>query len=140
MNFNPNSYMGYNNYNSNPYMQPQQQSIIPQTTSLNGKIVESQEIVKVTEVPIGGYGIFPRADLTEIYVKTWDANTKQMSILTYKLDTTSELSTPKTDMTSKILERVDSLEQKIDSILAGFSPSVEESAPAAKKEVKKNAF
>ena len=113
MNFNPNSYMGYSyTQNINPYMQPQQQmqqNFIPQQPqqipSLNGKIVESKEIVKVTEVPMGGYGIFPKADLTEIYVKTWDSNTKQMNTLTYKLDNDAELPLQIPDASIKLLER-----------------------------------
>ena len=157
MNFNPNSYMGYSYaQNMNPYMQPQQQQMQqnfmppqqPQVPSLNGKIVESKDIVKITEVPMGGYGIFPKADLTEIYVKTWDNNTKQMSTLTYKLENEAELPPIISDSSSKLLERFNELEQKFDNVIAAFSTigeksttSTEKSAPAAQpKEVKKNAF
>ena len=31
-------------------------------------------VLKATEVPIGGYGIFPKADLKEISIKTWNAD------------------------------------------------------------------
>jgi hypothetical protein len=57
---------------------PQQQNV-----GINGKIVDSEDIVKATEVPIGGYGVFPKADLSEIYIKTWN-NNGTTSILTYK--------------------------------------------------------
>lgn len=157
MNFNPNSYMGYSYaQNINPYMQPQQQQMQqnfmppqqPQVPSLNGKIVESKDIVKITEVPMGGYGIFPKADLTEIYVKTWDSNTKQMNTLTYKLENEAELPLIIPDSSSKLLERFNELEQKFDNVIAAFSSvgeksptNTEKSAPAAQpKEVKKNAF
>jgi hypothetical protein len=36
--------------------------------------VDSEEMVKATEVPIGSYGVFPKADLSEIYLKTWNNN------------------------------------------------------------------
>ena len=156
MNFNPNSYMGYSyTQNINPYIQPQQQmqqNFIPQQPqqipSLNGKIVESKEIVKVTEVPMGGYGIFPKADLTEIYVKTWDSNTKQMNTLTYKLDNDAELPLQIPDASIKLLERFNELEQKFDNVIAAFSTIGEKSTTkeekvtttAPVKEVKKNVF
>jgi hypothetical protein len=57
---------------------PQQQNV-----GINGKIVDSEDIVKATEVPIGGYGVFPKADLSEIYIKTWN-NNGTTSILIYK--------------------------------------------------------
>ena len=53
------------------YQQPQmQQPMTSQQFPVLGKIVDSLDVVKATEVPIGGYGIFPKADLSEIYVKT----------------------------------------------------------------------
>jgi hypothetical protein len=41
---------------------------------LNGKLVDGEEMVKATEVPIGSYGIFPKADFSEIYIKSWNNN------------------------------------------------------------------
>lgn len=120
MNFNPNSYVGYQY--PNQCMQPQQ-------SVLNGKIVENQEIVKLTEVPIGGYGIYPKSDLSEIYVKTWEPKTRQMEVLTYKL----ESGTPPVDTQTQILERIDLLEQKLDKMM-------EQPAPTPLKEVMKNGF
>jgi hypothetical protein len=40
-------------------------------------------MVKVAEVPIGAYGVFPKADLSEIYIKTWN-NNGTTSIVTFK--------------------------------------------------------
>lgn len=122
MNFNPNSYGSYSYYGGNPtYMTPQVQPQFPQTQGLNGKIVENEEIVRVTEVPIGGYGIFPKADLTEIYVKTWNNNSKKMDMLTYKLSLEEE-SNPSVDISNEILKRVESLEQKLDNLLTAEVP------------------
>lgn len=131
MNFNPNSYGSYAYYNGAPgYMQAQlqPQPQFQQPTALNGKIVENAEIVKVTEVPIGGYGIFPKADLTEIYVKTWNNNSKKMDTLTYKLDIEpNELTI---DIPTEILKRVESLEQKLDNLFTNKPEPVKEEAPA----------
>lgn len=71
-NYNPNYYNPSYSYNIpyNQNVQPQQ----AQTQTLNGKIVDSKDIVKVTDVPIGSYGIFPKADLSEIYIKSWNNN------------------------------------------------------------------
>ena len=58
MNYYPNNF--YQNYPyGNMYSQPQSQAQTPMTaapTTLQGKVVDSEEIVKVTEVPFGGYG------------------------------------------------------------------------------------
>ena len=75
MNYYPNNY--YLNYPyGNQYQQQQMpyqaQAQTPQPQGLNGKIVDSQDVVRATEVPIGGYGIFPKADLSEIYIKSWN--------------------------------------------------------------------
>lgn len=57
--------MNYNNYY--PYNGYQQSMI-------NGKVVDSVEVAKAMEVPLGGYGVFPKADLSEVYIKTWNGN------------------------------------------------------------------
>ena len=71
-------------------IQPIQQPMVPtqmsganQFTSL-GKIVESMDIVKVTDIPMdGNMYYFPKADGTEIYTKQFgiDGRTK---IMTFK--------------------------------------------------------
>ena len=49
-----------------------------------GKIVESIDIVKATDIPMdGNMYYFPKADGTEIYAKQWGAN-GQTRILTFK--------------------------------------------------------
>ena len=64
----PYSYGNYGNYNpympmnytpTQPQYQPNQnmQNIQTPQTALNGKVVDSEDVVKATEVPIGGYGI-----------------------------------------------------------------------------------
>ena len=98
---NPN-YMMYQPQQFNPYLQRMenlqqfQQSLQPQlqnnpnlTPGLNmiaslGKVVESMDIVKVTDIPMDGNTYyFPKADGTEIYSKQFMPN-GQTRILTFK--------------------------------------------------------
>lgn len=73
---------------SNPYMdrltQLQQYQQNLNTFSALGKIVESEDIVKTTDIPMdGNMYYFPKADGTEVYGKKWLAN-GQTQILTFK--------------------------------------------------------
>ena len=112
--FYPNS--PYNNY-AQQQAQVQQFPIQQQQMGLNGKIVDSEDMVKATEVPIGGYGIFPKADLSEIFVKTWN-NNGTTSIVKYVAVAPQTLETSTIeDSQSKILSRIDSLENKLDSLI-----------------------
>lgn len=140
---NNSNYLGNYPYNYvNQYVpqpQPQQfisQPMAPQTQqpqSLNGKIVDSEDVVKATEVPIGGYGIFPKADLSEIYIKSWN-NNGTTSIITFK-PIIQEVKEPQTveDNSLKIIERLNALDAKIDSLMMN---NVAVTAQVAKKEVK----
>ena len=140
---NNSNYLGNYPYNYvNQYVpqpQPQQfisQPMAPQTQqpqSLNGKIVDSEDVVKATEVPIGGYGIFPKADLSEIYIKSWN-NNGTTSIITFK-PITQEVKEPQIveDNSLKIIERLNELDAKIDSLMMN---NVAVTAQVAKKEVK----
>ena len=140
---NNSNYLGNYPYNYvNQYVpqpQPQQyisQPMAPQTQqpqSLNGKIVDSEDVVKATEVPIGGYGIFPKADLSEIYIKSWN-NNGTTSIITFK-PIIQEVKEPQIveDNSLKIIERLNALDAKIDSLMMN---NVAVTAQVAKKEVK----
>ena len=101
----------------NPYMQRVeqlqqfQQNMQPHFPTL-GKMVESVEIVKATDIPMdGNMYYFPKADGTELYSKQWLPN-GQTRILTFKpiLDdepNNSTPNTPKDDLGA--LERVTSV-------------------------------
>ena len=95
---NPNYFLQYQQpqyQQTNPYMQRMeqlqqfQQTINPVQTVQNqfsalGKMVESIDIVKTTDIPMdGNMYYFPKADGTEIYGKAWmqDGRTR---ILTFK--------------------------------------------------------
>lgn len=93
-NLNPNYFSQYPQLyqqTTNPYMQRLenlqqfQQTLQPQIPfSPLGKVVESMDIVKVTDIPMDGNAYyFPKADGTEIYSKQFMPN-GQTRILTYK--------------------------------------------------------
>lgn len=129
--YNPNYYQSYPYGNSQyipQYSQVPQQSI---SQGLNGKVVDSEDVVRATEVPIGGYGIFPKADLSEIYVKSWN-NNGTTSVFTFKPSMPPEPveETSNKDIQS-LIEKISNLETKIDSLCGS---QVKEEKPAAKKE------
>lgn len=70
-------------------MSPMQMSGTSQQMNIIGKIVDSVDVVKATDVPMdGNMYYFPKADGTEIFCKQWLSN-GQTCILTFKpvLDT-----------------------------------------------------
>lgn len=66
-------------YNYYPYYQ-NGAAMVP---NLQGKVVDSIEVARGAEVPIGGYGVFPKADLSEIYIKSWN-NNGTTSVMTFR--------------------------------------------------------
>ena len=88
---NPNYYTQYPQPQFNPYLQrtenlQQFQQTIQPTNQFPaiGKVVESMDIVKVTDIPMDGNSYyFPKADGTEIYSKQFMPN-GQTRILTFK--------------------------------------------------------
>lgn len=88
---NPNYYTQYQQPQFNPYLQrmenlQQFQQTLQPTNQIPaiGKVVESMDIVKVTDIPMDGNTYyFPKADGTEIYSKQFMPN-GQTRILTFK--------------------------------------------------------
>ena len=122
--YNPNVYQNYQlqpygNPMMSQYNQIMQQNGIPQTNGLNGKIVDSIEVAKATEVPIGSYGIFPKADLCDIYIKSWN-NNGTTSITTFQpiksTNTEQTSQSQQTDKTDMLLQKITELEKKIDNL------------------------
>lgn len=135
MNYYPNYYA--NNYPSQ--YTPQTQNYMPQMTQIptpqpttlgiNGKIVDSPDVARATEVPIGGYGVFPKADLSEIYIKSWN-NNGTTSVITYKpepLETVQQgenIQSNSQDLVAEILNKINSLETKIDNLSTATTTTV----------------
>lgn len=56
-------------------MQMNQQPIPQQIVGINGRIVQAVENINANEVPMdGSMAFFPKQDMSEIYVKGWNAN------------------------------------------------------------------
>ena len=108
------------NYYPNNFYQPQIQS--PTV-----KIVDGIDFVKGADVPFNSYGIFLKADMTEIYIKAWnsDATTK---IITY-IPTKNYQNDDKNSEKDIILMSLANLEKKIDGL------KIQSSTPMKKKKV-----
>lgn len=127
------------------YQQSLQQPIPPaqmsgaSQQSVAGKIVDSVDAVKATDIPMdGNIYYFPKADGTEIFCKQWQAN-GTTRILTFKPCLEEEpTNSPNKDeklkidlsesATEGIMKRFDDLEKRIDEFLN------KKPAPKAKKE------
>lgn len=59
---------------------------------------------------MGGYGIFPKADFSEIYLKTWN-NNGTTSIVKFKPVPITEVED------TNLLQRVNKLEEKMNTLL-----------------------
>ena len=131
---NPNYYAQYQQPQFNPYLQrmenlQQFQQTLQPTNQIPaiGKVVESADIVKVTDIPMDGNTYyFPKADGSEIYSKQFMPN-GQTRILTFKpvLESEPNNSTPeeeksKFDTFACVLEGIQNdvrtLSDKIDKI------------------------
>ena len=116
-------YQRYNPYSYPQYQQPQQmqpqiqQHIMPQQVGLYGRMVNSVEEVTANDVPMNApFAIFPKADGSEVYIKSWGAN-GLIQTVTYKpqLDG-KQTELPKEDtatLFAPIMERLDQIEAKI---------------------------
>jgi len=134
MNYYPNNFYQNYPYNNN-YQQPIQQN---QIGILQGKVVDSIDMVKANEVPFGSFGIFPKGDLSEIYVKAW-SNNGTTQINTYKAIPKEEIQENIQDKNDVLLEKITTLNEKLDILLN--SGNKQETTTIKEKEVSKvNAY
>lgn len=124
---NPGTGNWYSNYTpqyqnlsqSNPmYQVPQSAQMPVQQNGLNGRIVESKDVLAVTEIPVGSYGVFPTADFSEIYVKRWTAEGKT-HVDTYQLNTQTQEVQQEISLRD-IQAQVSNLTEKVDSLVAAY--------------------
>ena len=134
---NPNYFNQYNQM-PNPYMdrmaqlqqyqQSLQQPVSQAQMSAMGKIVDSIDVVKATDIPMDGNSYyFPKADGTEVYCKQWLQN-GTTRILTFKPvseDNPNNLSSDteklkisiSDEVTEAFMKRFDELEKRIDNLM-----------------------
>ena len=139
MNYYPNNF--YQNYSyGNQYQNQMAQQPI---AALQGKVVDSVDMVRVNEVPFGGFGVFPKGDLSEIYIKSWN-NNGTTQINTYRPIPVEENKEIKENSSrDELLEKINALNEKLDTLMKGSLN--QETAPvkpmaAAEKDVKVNAY
>lgn len=120
---------GYPAYQPQPQIQPQMnmgyltpamQSQMAMPQNPNGKVVDSIDVVKVTDIPMDGNSYyFPKADGTEVYSKRWLPN-GSTEINTYvRLIDKEQQEEPKFDfnlMETNIMDKLNVLEEKLSKI------------------------
>ena len=137
MNYYPNNF--YQNYSYGSGYQPQQTQ--PAVAALQGKVVDSVDMVRVNEVPFGGFGVFPKGDLSEIYVKSWN-NNGTTQINTYRPVPVEEVKEAKEiPLKNELLEKINALNEKLDALMNSTTKQTTEPVkPVAAKDVKVNAY
>ena len=144
-----NPYMDRMNFLQN-YQQNLQQPMMPaqmsgtnQQMSVTGKVVDSIDVVKATDVPMdGNMYYFPKADGTEIFGKQWLQN-GTTRILTFKPvldDNTNNLSSDteklkigiSDEVTDVFMKRFDELEKRFDDLIP--KPTAKTTSNRTKKE------
>ena len=105
-----------------PQMQQQIQQQLPIQNNLStGKIVDSMEIVKVTDIPMDGNAYyFPKADGSEVYAKRWLANGKTEIIRFVKAIETDQEEMPKPfdfeSMQNDLVERLNAIDDRMQKL------------------------
>ena len=131
------------------YQQSLQQPMVPTQTPVSnqmsalGKMVDSIDVVKATDIPMDGNAYyFPKADGTEVYCKQWLQN-GTTRILTFKPvfeDNPNNLSSDteklkislSDEVTNVFMKRFDELEKRFDDLMP--KPTTKTTATRAKKE------
>ena len=113
------------------YFTPSMQQQLQQQPMLNGKIVESIDNVKLTDIPMDGNSFyFPKADGSEIYTKRWLANgSTEVAVFKKVIDEAQESSEHFNfgEMEGNIMDKLNAIEERISKIEKGLIPK-----PAAK--------
>lgn len=108
-----------------PQYQQQQMPQMQQSGAINGRVVDSIDSVMANEVPMTGeVALFPTRDMQSIYAKQWQSD-GTIKTVRYALindmenmssDNKEQAQSLSDSLTEGIMERLNSIEQKIDSI------------------------
>lgn len=150
MNYYPTSF--YSNYPqySNSYNQQGMQGALPAPQmqqppqqTIPGKIVDSVDVAKVSDIPFGGYGIFPKADLSEVYIKMWN-NNGTTSLVCFKpiIEGTTVKQYEESEELNKqeLLEKIQQLEMKIDNLIENNNQKGNNANTPKRKELNASAY
>jgi hypothetical protein len=136
----PQQYTGYPQYLQQMQAaryQPQEQTLVQmqgtyqqQPVGINGRMVQSVENINANEVPMdGSMAFFPKQDMSEIYVKGWNADgtiktivykpqidNKSVQTVNTSLDTEKLKIDLSEQATAGIMQRFDDLSAKIEQL------------------------
>lgn len=132
----PNNYYGFNNYPVYPNYQN------PNNGNFVSRLVENEEMARASEVPLGSFGIFPKADFQEIYLKSWN---KDGTTSLIKYCPTKEVNFNQENNVNNLIQKISEIEQKLDAVLAQErividTPTAPEVKTIKRKEVSLNDY
>ena len=78
---NPNFYQQYTQ--PVPYANPYYPAGMQTQGTISGRMVDGLESISANDVPMQGYSIFPKSDMSVIYAKSWQPN-GTIKTITYK--------------------------------------------------------
>lgn len=109
-------------------MQQSMQQPPAQISGLNGRVVEVAENILASDVPMdGSFAVFPKRDLSEVYIKYWTGEGK-IATISFKPILEAQADISPTDNTSLrfdelsnvlggLYDKVDNLSNRIDEVL-----------------------
>ena len=127
------------------YNQMQQVPQQIQQPQLIGHIVDSQEMIQASDVPMNApYALFPKNDLSEIYLKSWTANGTIQTIVFKPVQNQQTENLPSSqsemkiglsdDATETFMKRFDELGRKLDELESSMSNSKPKTRSTVKKD------
>ena len=117
MQYDPNMYyQNRMNFLQNQLPQNNQQNF----NMLGGKVVDSVEVVKATDIPMDGSSYyFPNADGSEVYSKRWLPNGKTEIVVYTKQNPITESKEVKE--TNELMEKLNGFDERFDKLEKLFS-------------------
>ena len=99
-------------------IQQNRQLPVNQVNGLYGKIVDSIEVVKATDIPMdGNMYYFPKADNSEIYLKRWLPNgTTEVIVFSKSLSNEEEVVKEDVESKQEIFDKLNLIEKQISKI------------------------
>ena len=115
----------YANYFTPPMQQQIQQQLPMQNNLSAGKIVDSIETVKVTDIPMDGNAYyFPKADGSEVYSKRWLSNGSTEIQRYQKIEEQKAEEKKEFDfglMENNLIDKLNSISERIEKLEKGLS-------------------
>jgi hypothetical protein len=94
--------------------------VAPQLPSLNGMVVQSAEVITADAVPMNGsFAVFPRQDLSEIYVKSWNPDGTIKTLTFRPTESSASVEINVEEQINALIAKVNDLEASINKIQNG---------------------